>query len=259
MNEAEIPASKYVYCIIRCDEPQQFHSKGIGERGEKVYTVHANQLAAVVSTSPIIEYDSSRRNMMAHTLVLEEVMQRFAILPVRFGIIAPNEKTLQEQVLVRRVGELNRLLDEMESRIEVGLKAFWYEEAIFQEIITETPEIRQLRDSLAGRSAAETYYERIRLGEMIEKMMDKKRELDSRKIMLRLRPLAHKTRVNNIITDKMVLNAAFLVDRQQEAAFNQEVQLLDAEMKQRLIFKYVNSAPPYNFVNLVIHWEEQPN
>jgi len=34
------------------------------------------------------------------------------------------------------------------------------------------------------------------------------------------------------------------------------VQQLDAELGQRLMFKYVGSAPPYNFVKLVMHWQE---
>jgi len=53
----------------------------------------------------------------------------------------------------------------------------------------------------------------------------------------------------------MVLNAAFLVERVHEPEFDQAVQKLDAEMGKRLIFKYVGSAPPYNFVNILIHWD----
>jgi hypothetical protein len=54
----------------------------------------------------------------------------------------------------------------------------------------------------------------------------------------------------------MVLNAAFLVNRDREAEFDQAVQQLDAEMGHRMIFKYVGLAPPYNFVNILLRWEE---
>jgi hypothetical protein len=256
MPEPETPLGKYMYCIIRSPEPCQFTTLGIGERGDIVHTVHFMDLAAVVSDSPVIEYESSRRNMMAHTLVLEEVMQDFTILPVRFGTVAPSPEAIQEKVLKRRYGELNGLLNEMEGRVELGLKAFWYEEIIFREIVEENPAIRRLRDGLMGRPAEETYYERIRLGEMIENAMWKKRDEDAEKILAPLRPLVYKTQANKVIMDRMVLNAAFLVDEAYQAEFDETVERLDKEMQKRLIFKYVGPVPPYNFVNIVVHWEE---
>ena len=258
MPEPETPEGKYTYCIIRSPEPRQFTTLGIGERSDVVHTVHFGSLAAVVSDSPVVEYESSRRNMMAHTRVLEEVMQEFTILPVRFGTVAPSAEAIhiQEKVLKRRSGELHSLLAEMEGRVELGLKAFWYENVIFEEIVEQNPPIRRLRDSLMGRTPEETYYERIRLGEMIENAMWKKRDEDAEQILAPLRPLVYKTRANKVITDRMILNAAFLVGEARQAEFDAEVESLDEEMGKRLIFKYVGPVPPYNFVNIVVHWEE---
>jgi hypothetical protein len=256
MPEPETSMGKYMYCIICCPEPRQFTTLGIGERGDIIHTVHFEDLAAVTSDSPVIEYESSRRNMMAHTLVLEEVMQEFTILPVRFGTIAPSAEVIQEKLLKRRFGEFHGLLQEMEGRVELGLKAFWYEDAIFGEIVEENPLIRRLRDGLMGRPSEETYYDRIRLGEMIENAMWKKRDEDAEKILTPLRPLVRETRSNKVIMDRMVLNAAFLVDEARQVEFDAAVERLDEEMGKRLIFKYVGPVPPYNFVNIVVHWEE---
>ena len=254
MHEHDAPAGKYFYCIIRSLEPRELTARGIGERGDKVYTVHYKDLAAVVSDSPVMEYDSSRRNMMTHTAVLEEVMGEHTILPVRFGIVAPNEKAIREQMLKRRYDELDRLLRSMEGRVELGLKTFWYEDVVLREIIEANAAIRQLRDGLVNRPAEETYYERIRLGELVEKAMNQKRDADSALILSRLRPLAGDVKINTVITERMILNAAFLVDREREAEFDHAIQQMDVEMGQRMMFKYVGSAPPYNFVNLVIRW-----
>jgi hypothetical protein len=256
MPEPKTPIGKYMYCIIRCPEPRQFTTLGIGERGNVVHTVHFMDLAAVVSDSPVVEYDSSRRNMMAHTLVLEEVMRDFTLLPVRFGTVAPSVEAIQEKVLKRRFGEFHGLLQELTGQVEVGLKAFWYEEVIFREIVEENPPIRHLRDELMGHRPEETYYERIRLGEMIESGVWKKRDEDAEKILSPLRPLVSRSQINKVVTDRMVLNAAFLVEVSRQAEFDATVKRLDAEMSKRLIFKYVGPVPPYNFVNIVIHWEE---
>jgi hypothetical protein len=256
MPETETRMGKYMYCIVRSAEPRQFSSLGIGERGDIVHTVHFENLAAVVSASPVVEYENSRRNMMAHTVVLEEVMKGFTILPVRFSTVAPSTRAIEEQVLKRRLGELNGLLNELDGQIEMGLKAIWYEGIVFEEIVHEHATIRRLRDELIGRPAEETYYERIGLGEMIESAMWKKREQDAERILERLRPLADRTQVNKVITERMVLNAAFLLERQREAEFDQAVEQLDAEMGKRLMFKYVGPVPPYNFVSIVIQWDE---
>jgi hypothetical protein len=142
----------------------------------------------------------------------------------------------------------------MEGRVELGLKAFWYEGPVFEEMVRENDAIRKLRDYLAGKSADETYYERIRLGEAVEKALADKRWQDEEMILSRLRPHAHKIRTNKIISERMVLNAAFLVDRAKEPAVDAAVQKLDEECGERLMFKYVGSVAPYNFVNIVVDW-----
>jgi len=48
------------------------------------------------------------------------------------------------------------------------------------------------------------------------------------------------------------LNAAFLVDRAWEKKFDGEVEKLVAWYNDRLEFKYVGTAPPYSFVNIVV-------
>lgn len=257
MPETAVPQGQYLYCVIRCSEPREFTNRGIGERSDVVRTVNLGDIAAVVSDSPVVEYESSRRNMMAHTLVLEEVMREYTMLPMRFGTVATSVDAIKDRVLNRRYGEFVGLLDDMEGRVELGLKAFWYEEIIFKEIVEGNPAIQKLRDGLARRPAEETYYERIRLGEMIENAMWKKRDEDAENILSRLRPLVYKTRANKVATDRMVLNAAFLVEARRQPELDATIKQLDAEMGKRLIFKYVGPVPPYNFVSIVIHWDEE--
>ena len=256
MPETETPVGKYIYCVIRCPEPRKFATRGIGERGDMVHTVNHADLAAVVSDSPIVEYESSRRNMMAHTMVLEEVMRDFAILPVRFGTVAPDSQAIQDKLLKRRYDELKGSLEEVDGRVELGLKAFWYEEVVYREIVEENPPIRELRDSISGKSPDQSYYERIRLGQMVKEAMDRKRDSDAAGILAALRPLAYKGKVNSTLSDRMVLNAAFLVDSSREPEFDQAIHRLDADMGQREMFKYVGRVPPYNFVNIVVSWDE---
>ena len=213
MKDTEPAEGQYVYAIIACAEPREFLARGIGERGDAVHLVNYRRIGAIVSSSPNIEYENSRRNMMAHTLVLEEIMKEFDLLPVRFGTIAPDADTIKERLLAARYQELTELLEQMRDRMELGLKAFWYDGAAIAEVVRDNETIRRMRDALTGRSTTETYYERIRLGEEVENALAQKRARDEETILDRIRPLVHKTRTNKIVSDRMVVNAAFLVDR----------------------------------------------
>ena len=78
---------KYVYCIIRSGRPREFGSIGIGADASRVYTVHHEDLAAIVSDTPIRIYDPTRENVLAHEFVNETVMRDFTVIPMNFGTI----------------------------------------------------------------------------------------------------------------------------------------------------------------------------
>ncbi|WP_454916594.1 GvpL/GvpF family gas vesicle protein [Xanthobacter sediminis] len=252
---AEAPAEgKYLYGIIDAPAPATFAAPGIGGRGDEVHTLAVGRLAAVVSNSPRIEYDNSRRHMMAHTRVLEEVMAHHTLLPVCFGTVASGVEPIAEKILRDRREELTERLEQMRARMELGLKASWREEVVFEEVLAENPAIRKLRDSLVGRSPDKTHFDRIRLGEQIGQALERKRREDEERILDRVRPFIHKTKLNKPIGDRMVLNGAFLVDAAQEPGLDAAIRAMDAEWGRRLTFKYVGPVPPYNFVAITIHW-----
>jgi len=251
----EAATGRYVYCIIRGEGPRDYETRGLGGDSGRVYTVGSDGLSAVVSDSATVEYERSRRNMITHSLVQEEVIRDRAILPVRFGTVAPDVDSIREKLLSRRYGEFLSLLAEVEGRVELGLKVFWQEHAPFREIAEGDAEIRRLGDSLARRSPEETYYERIRLGEMVAAQLARKRDEAAEAIIARLRPLAYKSKANANLGERMVLNAAFLVDRRDEERFDEAVRTLGVETQQRLAFKYVGPVPPYNFVNIIVTWD----
>ncbi len=249
----DVVERQYLYCFFRGSQPETFTTKGMGERGDPVTTIHYQDLGAVISNSPEGEYDSSRRNMLNHTKVLEEVMERHSILPVRFNTISPNRETL-DKLICARYDELMGELERMDGKVEMGLKALWYEGIIFDEILAERDDIRHLRDSLQGKAPEKTYYERIRLGELVEDAVRTKRSMDEDMILTTLSPFAVQSRANDIFGERMILNAAFLVERVHESEMDAAIRALDAQQTNRVLFRYVGPVPPYNFVNLVIHW-----
>ena len=260
--------AKYLYCIIKCDRERHFNGvQAIGGRDDEVRTVGFGGLAAVVSDSPDIRYDTTRANMMAHQMVIERVMDEgFTVLPIRFGTVtksgsATPVEDICHKLLDRKSEELEELYRQMDGRVELGLKALWRDEkAIFEELVAENRAIRTARQTLLprmSRPAETTRFDRMRLGEAVKAALDRKREKEAKNLLARLSPLAERVRENKIVMDRMVLNAAFLVTKDQEAAFDEAVEALNAELAERMALKYIGPAPPFNFCEIVVTWDEE--
>jgi Gas vesicle synthesis protein GvpL/GvpF len=262
MSVSPQPASShvYLYCIVPVapfkDGTPPIRAAAIGTLTETVRIVPYDDLAAVVSDAPAAQYDVSRRNMLAHQLVIEEVMRRTVVLPVRFSTVAKSDQAIKEQVLRRKAGEFHQLLRYLRGRTESGLKVFWEREPLFRSLVAEHSELRALRDSIAGRSVEETHYERIQIGQLTDEAIRQQRQIDADLILDALSPLAVEMRLNKTLTDMMVLNAAFLVETAREEPFEAKLRELDGTHAGVMSFKYVGPVPPYNFVNISVHWEE---
>src|SRR5436305_12169765 len=95
-TQTEAEQGKYVYCIIKTEAPKNFGAVGIGGRGDKVYTVHYKEFGAVVSNCPLIVFDPTRENALAHEHVNELVMKDFTVLPMSFGTVLRTENDIKE-------------------------------------------------------------------------------------------------------------------------------------------------------------------
>ena len=72
----------------------------------------------------------------------------------------------------------------------------------------------------------------------------------SREIYDGLRSVCVASRDNKPIGDKMIMNAAFLIQKEREAEFDAAVNRVAQKFGERLNFKYTGPWPPYNFVNI---------
>src|SRR5438094_301620 len=119
---------KYVYCIIRSDRQREFGAIGIGG-GQRVYTVAFHDLAAVVSDTPIVIYDPTRENVLAHEFVNETVMKEHTVIPMSFGTVFRSEDDVSE-LLRSTYQAVGDVLEKMQEKIVFGLKGGWDREKV---------------------------------------------------------------------------------------------------------------------------------
>lgn len=251
MNEG-----KYLYAIIKTPKPREFTTPGIGGRGDKVYTMHHNGLAAVVSSTPVIRYPVRRDNMMAHQQVLEEVMREFTLLPIRYCTIADGEGQIKEKVLQARAQEFKDLLEKMKGKVELGVRAFWTNtQEVFEEIVSENEEIAELRKKIEEeKSEQKVYAGKIKIGGLVKLALEEKKKKEAQALLDCLTGLAEDFRENRILGDRNILNTAFLVTKEKEKEFDQKINELQQEFGERTKLDYFGPIPPYNFVEVVVTW-----
>ena len=106
-------------------------------------------------------------------------------------------------------------------------------------------------------SATRTFLEgKMEVGKLVENALKRKKEKEAENIIDALRRTAIDHKLNNTIGDEMFINTAFLVDRGREKEFDNIMDDLSEEYKDRIKFMYAGPLPPYNFVNITIYPEE---
>jgi hypothetical protein len=243
---------KYVYCIIRSEQPLVFGLLGIGAEPAEVHTIHFRDIAAVVSNTPMVVQDPTRDNVLAHQRVNETVMQHQTVIPMSFGTVFKTDHDIKE-LLRSAYDAFSDVLSKMEGKVEFGLKVLWDRDQIIREIEGDEEDIRRLKGEISSQKGS-TYFARMQYGRLIDAALQARSERYVTDIFQALRDVSVASRSNKPIGDRMIMNAAFLVTRDSEAEFDARVKDI-GQQYEKLTFKYTGPWPPYNFVNIRLKLE----
>jgi hypothetical protein len=150
---------------------------------------------------------------------------------------------------------LKDVLKQMTGKLEFGLKVTWDRDRIIEELQREHDEIHRFHQELTRKHLQSTYFARMQLGRMIDKALAELAANYVREIYDGLRAVCVASRDNKPIGDKMIMNAAFLIQKAREAEFDAAVNKVAQKFGDRLNFKYTGPWPPYNFVNIRLKLE----
>ena len=243
---------KYVYCIINSDKPLRFGDIGIGAEAPTVYTIHYKSLAAVVSDAPLEVLDSTRDNVLAHERVNETVMHDHTVIPMSFGTIFKTHEDIIE-LLRSAFDAFGDVLNKMQNKLEFGLKVLWDPDQSVKDVEAEDEDIAKLKKEISAQKGP-TYFARMQYGRLVDAALQARSERYVASILNELRDVSVASRINKPIGDKMIMNAAFLISRNQETAFDKKIKEIAGRLDQ-LTFKYTGPWPPYNFVNIRLKLE----
>ncbi|MFI6150839.1 GvpL/GvpF family gas vesicle protein [Streptomyces sp. NPDC051109] len=234
----------YIYAITEADHPLRLDGlRGVGEQAPPLRAIRAGDISAVVSDAPE-GLRAKRRDVLAHEAVLEALMADGATLPMRFGLLGPDDDQVA-QTLERDSAAYRSRLAELAGHVEFNLKAARDEQDLLLEIVSDSDQIRELNERT--RSGAAGQDDRIALGELVAGQVAERNNEQAQRTLERLQPAA--ARVSRAEAGAShFLNASFLVAAESADDFVRAVSEEAERRGEACTFTLTGPLPPYSFV-----------
>lgn len=244
----------YIYGVIAASSIQDFGVIGIGNKATRVWTIGFKDVAAVVSASPLVVYNSlsqekTVKDLVTHQFVIEKVMEQFTIIPLKFGTMVKTEEeviTFLEKGYPLLSGELCK----MEGNIELDVVASWELPEVLGMVVRDSPLIQNKQKEIALKGTA-SIEDKVALGQLVEQALQAKRA-DNHELMVQtLKERSKDVCLHDLASDEMIFNAAFLLEKKDEESFTGLVHTLDQKLEHTVNFRVVGPLPLYSFSTIL--------
>jgi hypothetical protein len=236
----------YVYGIVGGDARLPEGLEGLG--GGEVSLIRHGDLAGAVSEISPGQALGTREDLMAHEGVVEALAARTTTLPLRFGAVVTTADALVEEMLIPYHDWFADVLSDLAGTREYAIVGVYVEDVVIREVLQEEPEAMRLRERIRGVPADAAYYDRIRLGELIVKSLDEKRQVDTEKLVDTLEPHAAAVALRSPAGEDTAADVAFLVADRRLKEFEAAVDALGERWAGRVRLRMVGPLAPYDFV-----------
>lgn len=251
---------KYIYGIIpgqslspALGQAQNF-SEGCGANG--VHTIAHRDISAVVSEAEIFDFthmlrDALARQLVKHQKVIEGIMPGHTIIPMRLGTFASDKNEVRD-ILNKGYRVIKDVFEKIGDKIEIDVVATWSDfDSVLKEV-GEEKEIREFKEKLLANPKGITVDNQLKVGVVVKKALDEKRERYATIIQNALRGVSQDLRVHKLMDDKMVTNTASLISKVKQEDFDKGIEELNSRFAEKLNFRCVGPLPPYSFYALEI-------
>lgn len=253
---------KYFYGIINSNTTFRFFVSRDFPGNEKsetygVYAIPYQDISAVVSDSEMADYTlmpkvALAKLLISHQKVIERVMNlNYTVIPVQLGTYLLNEVEVKN-ILHKEYRFIKEILEKTKDKVEIDITATWSDFNSVIKEVSEEAEIKQAKEKLLKNPQAITVDDQMKVGVMVKKAMERKRQEYSEQIERALKVVSYSCKVHELMDDKMVINCAFLIDSDKHNDFEKIINELNAKFKDGLNFRCVGPLPAYSFYTLQI-------
>jgi len=236
-----------VYGVVRAGAASAPPTRGVLETPVRV--VEHGSVAALVSTVPEERVRAKRRDLLAHSDVLQAAYDLDVVLPLRFGTLFPSEGELRSAFLEPRHDELLALLRRFRGLGEMRLSAEYHdEESVLAAIVAGDARVRQLRDTTRERRGG--HADLVALGELVGARLEARRASDAEELVARLAPAAVDVHVDAPDGELGVVRASFLVRDRDRRTFDELLDAAALRLRHLVRVRCTGPLPPHSFVAL---------
>jgi hypothetical protein len=183
-----------------------------------------------------------------HENIVMDIIKKTTIVPLKFCTIFKNEKRVEE-MLKEKYGSLKENLDRLTGKEEMSLKVFANAQIIGREITKESPEIQKLKEEKATKTPGVAYFVQQKIDVLLKDKIQQQITRAIKELYYETAKHAVDVTKNPVLKEKdMVLNAAFLVDKNHIKEFIQETNIIK-EKYPSLQIRITGPFAPYNFVH----------
>ncbi|WP_158564085.1 GvpL/GvpF family gas vesicle protein [Jiangella anatolica] len=238
--------AQYVYAIVPAGTSVPDDLTGIDDNG--IELIAHGPVAAVVGKVETDRAFGLRDDLLAHSRVTDALAGRCALIPVRFGAVVTDTDAVVGELLAPNVDYFADVLDDLAGHRQYVVRARYDEEAVLAEIVREEPEIAALRDHTRDLAVEASWTERLRLGELVARALEIKRDIDSAALLDLLVPHCGAWNIRAAGEVDHLVDVAFLVADEQLEAFEQAAEQAARDLAGRGRVRLVGPMAPYDFV-----------
>lgn len=234
----------FVYGVVRADAEVP---ASVGVAGSPVRTVAHDEVMAVVGEVDVSRPVVRKADLQAYQQVLDRLAAEGPVVPVRFGTALPDATSVVDVLLADRP-ELVELLDTLEGRTQLTLRARYVEDVVLAEVVAQDPVIRDLNERTRGVPEDASWADRIRLGELVAQAVDRRRHDDAADLLDIVLPLVVEHRELRGAGLDHVLEVALLVDDERRSELEETLEACAEAVHERIRLRLVGPLAPYDFV-----------
>lgn len=235
----------YVYAVV----PATTDATSLtGVDDAPVELVVDGELAVAFGRIALERPPGRRRDLMAHHAVVDALAGLGPVVPVQFGSVLSDEAALLEELLTPAATRFAALLANLRGRRQFNVRVRYHEEVLLAEVVAENPDVAALREATRDLPTGVGQGERVRLGELVARAVEAKREADAWVVLDAL---------HGHTTDQVsrrgagvdhLLDLAVLVDDDRRAGFEDALEAVAEAMHERVRVQLVGPVAPYDFV-----------
>ncbi|GER86465.1 hypothetical protein KDW_06270 [Dictyobacter vulcani] len=262
----------YAYGLVK-KSPGQLDIPGIDTKN-KVYPVKGSGICVMVSEINISQFQEQVKNLyavlaqtpgvvnnedgailQAHEHVIDTIMQHTTIVPLKFGTIL-KDKRAAVKLLVEQGEDFKALLAKFEGKVECGLKVYVDIQVAIQHITRHDPELARQQEQQESLSKGTAYLFARKREEQLKDRANAELSRIGEHIFTTFGTAAFEMKQNDLLAQKvtgkkkeMILNAAYLVGRDNVVAFQEQAKKITAQYSPlELELEFSGPWPPYNFM-----------